>query len=375
MKVDVYCDESGNSGGNYLDSQQPVFVLAGWSINRHDRHRADRIIERFKRVHFPDKTEMKGSEILTSNHGQKIANELFAELGHVGCLPFFILAEKRYCVAGKIVEAFFDSEHNHKIHPSFSWMNGIKKDIAQIIYEVSKESIEKFAYMHKNPSILTVKEAQLTVVNELIQSGNLKLAEVIEGASEYINDVLWEEVNTQTSLPRKAMHSLNLPVFIAFIQMLEKAHHMAGYSVNLVHDETKQFQEAYPEVFNLYKNAQAAEFTLENGNTILTGFRSIKNFNMKNSSVTPMIQAADLLASFINKYATNIIRNKKMTPEMKKIEELLIGSSLISMTEDLRLSDIIGSQDFIRRILADVLEVKDTIRPHPEIQIEPFLKS
>lgn len=45
LYMDFYCDESGNSGGNYLDPQQPVFVLAGWSIGKNLRYRADKIID------------------------------------------------------------------------------------------------------------------------------------------------------------------------------------------------------------------------------------------------------------------------------------------------------------------------------------------
>lgn len=376
MKIfDVYCDESGNSGGNYLDPQQPVYVLAGWSIEKSQRFRADRIIGRYNRTYFPDKPELKGAEILTSNEGQRITNELFRELGQVGCVPFFIIAEKRYCVAGKIVEAFFDSENNEKILPVFSWMNGIKKDIAELIYNISEKSIETFAQMHKNPSIESVKEAQLTVMNELANSGNQKLADVIDGASKYIEDILWEETHTQTAMPRKAMHSLNLPTFISFIQLIEKANRAAGFKTRLFHDETKQFQEAYPEVFNLYKNAQNAEFVLENGMSIIMGFRSIKYFKMLKSVDTPMIQAADLLASFINKFATSVILNKKISPEMKKMGELIVGSSLISMelNEMLRLSDIVGSVGFVRNIFNRVMGLKFDKPITPEVNFDKFL--
>lgn len=81
---------------------------------------------------------------------------MFKELGQVGCVPLIIIAEKRYCVAGKIVEAFFDSENNEKVLPVFSWMNGIKEDIAELIYNISDQSIEKFAEMPKKPSIESV---------------------------------------------------------------------------------------------------------------------------------------------------------------------------------------------------------------------------
>lgn len=369
----VYCDESGNSGGNYLDPQQPVYVLAGWSIEKKQQSRADKIIERFKNTYYPYKEELKGAEILSSNEGQRLTNELFYELGQAGCVPFFTIAEKRYCVAGKIVEAFFDSEHNENILPVFSWMNGIKKDIAELIYNISKVSIEKFAQMHKNPSIESVKDAQLTVMNELTNSGYQKLANVIDGSSKYIEEILWEETHSQTAMPRKALHSLNLPTFISFIQLIEKANRAAGLKTSLFHDETKQFQEAYPEVFSIYKNARESELILENGMSIITGFRSINSFKMKKSVETPMIQGADLLASFINKFATNVILNKRISPEMNKIGELIAGSEIISMTEELKLSDIVGSADFVRKMFNQAMDLQLVKPSLPEVHLDRFL--
>lgn len=229
--------------------------------------------------------------------------------------------------------------------------------------------------MHKNPSIETVKQAQLSLMNELKDSGNEKLADVIDGSSKYIEDILWEETYSQIAMARKAMHSLNLPTFISFIQLVEKATRAAGYKARLFHDETKQFQEAYPEVFSLYKNAPNAEFILENGMSIIMGFRSIKYFKMLKSVETPMIQAADLLASFINKFASSIVLDKKITPEMKKMGETIVGSSLISMEmhELLQLSDIIGSVEFQRDLFNKVTGLNLNKPTIPKINIDKYL--
>ncbi|WP_440604609.1 DUF3800 domain-containing protein [Bacillus sp. GB_SG_008] len=41
MNYDIYCDESGNSGGNYLDPQQPFYILAGWFVERNLKYLAE----------------------------------------------------------------------------------------------------------------------------------------------------------------------------------------------------------------------------------------------------------------------------------------------------------------------------------------------
>lgn len=308
-KYELYCDESGNSGGNYLDKEQPVYILAGWLIEKNQRWLADSIIRGFLDKYYPDSPELKGATALKSRPGQEMAYNLMLELGKVGCVPFYNIAEKKYCVAGKMVEAYMDSEHNDYILPVFSWMNGVKKNIAQFIYDNSKGSIEKFAEAHNNPSVELLKEAHQLLIDEITENGEDKLAFVVSGASDYLPSILEEETHSLNAYPNKALHTLNLPVFVNFIQMIErfatqtqrcKSKHKIT-NLKLIHDETKQFQETYPEVFSLYKRAERTEFVLENGATIIMGFKHLNKFEMRKSVETPMIQAADLLASSIGR--------------------------------------------------------------------------
>lgn len=103
---DLYCDESGNSGGNYLDPQQPFYVLAGWLIQKDQRFKVDGIVRRYLKEYYPEKTELKGAEILKSNQGQKIANQLFHEVGKLGCVPLYIIAEKNTVSLEKLLKHF-----------------------------------------------------------------------------------------------------------------------------------------------------------------------------------------------------------------------------------------------------------------------------
>lgn len=376
MTHDFYCDESGNSGGNYLDPQQPFYVLAGWLIEKDKRFKVDNVINKYRALHFQEKSELKGSEILKSTHGQKTVNDLFHEIGQTGCVPFFIIAEKKYCISGKIVEAFLDSEHNEKILPVFSWMNGVKKSIAEIIYHDCPQSLINFAQAHNNPTIESIRIAQDTLINELNINGHFEIANAVSGSSNYLGDILWEETHSMTAMPQKAMHSLNLPTFTSFIQILEKFSRKVNiHKLRFYHDETKQFEEAYPEAFNWYRNGKEATFALENGTEIISGFSKIKTFKMINSKGNLMIQLADLLASFINLFVTRVYLDKKITIETQKFGGKLVGGMLGSINEvKLIFNDTITSTTCLAKIFNSVGLDVGTPKPITETGLHRFIR-
>lgn len=380
MNYDIYCDESGNSGGNYLDPQQPFYILAGWFVERNLKYRAENRILSFKKDYFPDKQELKGAEILKSNAGQTLGNKLLSELGDAHCIPFFVIAEKRYCLSALMVEKFLDPAHNEKVSSSFSWMNSIKQDIAQVIYNISDHSLEKFANAYKNPSIESLRDSQQTLIYELNQKGFTEIASAVDGSTKYIDLILEEETYAIDALPNKALRALNLPVFTDFIQIVERfTKNQNIKKVRMFHDETKQFREAYPEAFSWYaqKKNEQVELVLENGTTILSSLKSLQVFGMQESKGSMLIQGADILASFINLYCTRIMTNKKISPELKKLGELLLSALVVNdKFAGNGFCDLISSTDFKHQ-----LATNNGLNPKPidntyleKLKLDPHIK-
>jgi hypothetical protein len=54
----VYCDESGNSGPNYLDLPQPFYVLAGWLIPDNRVVDVNVTIDKFRNANFRQRDEL-----------------------------------------------------------------------------------------------------------------------------------------------------------------------------------------------------------------------------------------------------------------------------------------------------------------------------
>src|SRR5690242_15392813 len=98
-----YCDESGNSGANYIDVAQPFFAVGGFLIPDVKLLDAAVIVERTRARAVPQAPELKASTVLRRPTGAGIVAEIVSQLSGLPALPLFVLAEKRFCVSAKII--------------------------------------------------------------------------------------------------------------------------------------------------------------------------------------------------------------------------------------------------------------------------------
>lgn len=82
--VTVYCDESGNDGPNYLNPQQPFYVLAGWAVPDGRMVDATLAVERTRVSQVPDAAELKFKTFKKSEGKREAVISLVCELGEIG---------------------------------------------------------------------------------------------------------------------------------------------------------------------------------------------------------------------------------------------------------------------------------------------------
>jgi hypothetical protein len=70
--IDIYFDESGHTGLNFLDPQPPVFVEAGWIVPRPLAERAERLVSATSTAVGRPK-ELKGGRLMGSPQGRNAA--------------------------------------------------------------------------------------------------------------------------------------------------------------------------------------------------------------------------------------------------------------------------------------------------------------
>ncbi|MCY8341158.1 DUF3800 domain-containing protein [Bacillus licheniformis] len=374
MNFDVFCDESGNSGRNYLDSGQPFYVLSGLMVERNQSYRLKNRIIEFHQKFYPDKEELKGSNILQSNRGQKNANLLIEKISDI-TVPFFIIVEKKYLLAAKMVESFLDPEYNKGIDESFTWMNGTKKEIAEVFYYVSKKSTELFGEAYKEPSHELLNKALKELRKELKEKNYINMEKVIANAN---TEEIFDEFKIANEFyPNNALASINLTILNSFFNLVEiYSRTIKANKIRIIHDEHAKYEDSYLTMFMHYQNKKEIDqLVLQNGKKIIAHFTKLKSFKIHESEKSPIVQGADIYSSFINRVCTKISNGQRLSPEMYVFGESTLGPLLHrDSSEGNLMRDIVASKSFIQKMRCELLrdEKQSELIPE-EPNIDDFL--
>lgn len=321
----VYCDESGNDGPNYLNPQQPFYVLAGWAVPDDRIVDATLAIESTRSSQVPDAAELKFKTFKKSEGKREAVASLMCGLGQLGLTPIFMFAEKRFCIGAKIVETFLDPYYNPLIRKGFSWDAVIKKELANAFYDFLPEvTLRQFAaaYQHTKESTLT---AALTEVIEQSRGRvNPELGQLLEGSRGAMSAIVKAELSAAQSY-EKAAGTLNFPCLISYMMLLE---YLARKGVvtphRLVHDEQGPYQAGFQQVFVDHRHA-ADHWATMIGQEIPYGpIRAIKTFETQRSELQPLLQAADLLAGSVGHVCLKLWSGTKLTPAEQQLAQLTL---------------------------------------------------
>jgi hypothetical protein len=342
----VYCDESGNTGSNYLDPQQPIYVLAGWWVRSDSERKAEDIIIAHLGLASGTEKETKGSRLVRRLRGQRTILTLFRELGALGCVPVFVLAEKRYCVAAKIVETFLDPYYNSLLRQEFTADARTKQDLADILYELPEEVLRQFALAYRSLNSKGLSQSLLTICQSLSLRLHTSLADAMMGSISRIEDIVEAELASGDGVPGNAWRTLNMPVVVDFICTIEEIGRRVGVGESIVvHDETTEFQDSYDWLLKIFKNARKVDIYLPNGKLIPLGFETLKRFQIRNSAACPLIRAADALAGSLCAFAAQVSSDRPSSQGLVEIATLLLPATMVAP----QMGTLIGSRKLIKK--------------------------
>jgi hypothetical protein len=297
----IYCDESGNSGANYLDQSQPFYVLAGWAVPLNSLVDASVFVEKTRQRYFRQRKELKAGAFLRTEQGKKRAVEFIRGMGASGCFPLTVVAEKRYCVAAKIVETFLDPAFNKILRAGFTWDTRTKKELANtLMARLPSDVLDHFAEAYREPS----HEAFLACLNEILNAAkvfvNPELSACMEGSHAEIVAIS-ESEDPEGSLLGKMSQSVNAPALMSFFLLVE---HLARSGVidviKVVHDEQAVFEHDMKEMFRLHNGASDFLVNIPGSDIPYSSLKHIPVFELVSSSSCELIQASDVLAGVIN---------------------------------------------------------------------------
>ena len=313
-----FCDESGNSGPNYLDPQQPVHALAGWAVAEDHLDAAEEQVRKYRLSLGTQGRELHGTRVLRSGSGQSKTATLFRNLKTVGCAPVFVIAEKRYCVGGKIVETFMDPFYNPSLTNAFSWDVDLKRCLAGEFAKLPEEVISEFAVAYRNAEVDLLRRALLRIHNCLLLQMRFASARALLGCLSNVERIADAERPTSEEVP--GMRSLNLPVFVLFLQIADGIGEYYGHDQGyVIHDDTKEFESAFRWIFDTLSDTPVFHQSFLSGEIVKYGFDCIRDFTTTSSHESLMIQAADRLAAFIRLYSVQILTNGTVSSGLASI--------------------------------------------------------
>lgn len=132
MVAVLFCDESGNTGPDWANADQPIFVHGGWLVPDdagislfHDG------IARLKHDYNLKSLELKTSRILKRQNSSAILRDFFRLGMDLAAIPLFLAADKAYLLGAKVVETYFDPQYNASLPMAFISNTGRKKSIVE----------------------------------------------------------------------------------------------------------------------------------------------------------------------------------------------------------------------------------------------------
>lgn len=354
----IYCDESGNDGPNYLNDQSPFYVLAGWVVPENAIVNAAVEMESLRKAHCRDAPELK---FKTFRGKPWAVSASMCRLGQIGLVPMYLVAEKRYCVAGKIVETFLDPYYNLALRTPFTGDIITKQELANTLYErLSDATLRRFAEAYRAPTHLDMEQALDEVSRECRHCVNSEIAELLEGSRANLAEIAEAEIEAVKSWG-KGMKTLNLPCLISFLMLVEElGRRQCIRPKKIVHDEQGPYQEDYRRAFDQLKTTERDDRVLINGMRVPYGaIRAIDDFEIQRSVDQPMLQAADLLAGSIAHLSASLLQGKTLHPQEVELGGLIFPALML---DGIALATPVCSDRMLEKIGAAIWQAYPEVR-------------
>ena len=246
----MYCDESGNTGTNHLDDDQPYYVLAGWIIAEEDLTAARDTARAALRPSQANQRELKGTDLMKTVSGRARVAALAEGLGAVGALPYFHANYKRFSLAGRFVDYFLDPHDNPNVWPEWFGSRDIRRGFADGIAALPLNVLQAIQEALRGATVEDAEKCVVAVRDALRVVGNESLAQKVDGivgrTASAIAGVIAKDV------------SPNFSSFVTALQSLGVQARAKGFGLRFVHDETSSFEATFVESYETLSHLDPA---------------------------------------------------------------------------------------------------------------------
>ncbi|MEW6198857.1 MAG: DUF3800 domain-containing protein [Planctomycetota bacterium] len=358
----IYCDEAGNSGPNYVDPAQPFYVLAAWAVPYRAIPEAAAQVELHRQRYSAQVPELKSASLLRSERNKLGLVSLLDTLIRLRCIPFFVVAEKRFCIAGKIVETFLDPRDNPKVSEGFIPDTKTKQEFANTLYDkLTDDELNTFANAYRAPSPVALEAALDVVVAAVRSRVNAELAELLEGCRPQIEEIA--RIEAEETLIGKFGDTLNHPALAAIFVAVELAARAGLFRpLKFVHDESHAYQDGFKRLFAVLREPGSVKTAYPYGLMLEAPIRHLTEFETTQSKSNSLIQAADVLAGSIRHWAEIAIAGQRASPADVQLALRTVPSLL---SDDPRTGSFVGSDKVLSSLCRHFLvpDIKAKLGP------------
>lgn len=307
----AYVDETGNTGANIFDPDQPIFMTAALitKINFDLVHKKDitRIAKKIgeKELH---------ANVVGIERIDDVAEDLLALFKRCDARFFVSRIEKRYLAAAKFVDTLFDSFENkavpwhvYNMRPMrlllvFKVASILTEDTAKKFWNSILEKREQNAY---KIFLASLQELKANINDLPDQRSRQLITDAIAWATENPENIY---IHTNSKAARLG-HLPNLAVFPNLLDGIEQRSKLWKRKVvEIVHDRQSQFQGTLKDWHELYKNAAPDVITWTLNEKYVLRRVEGSNFRISSAQESAGIQAIDTILWLFKR----VIENKEL---------------------------------------------------------------
>lgn len=295
----LFLDESGNSGSDIYDVNQPILTYGGvWLDEANEQHFRGYLGGLRKQHRLQGTGELKGKTLLKTDVGRAAISTLLREL-HARKVPLSLLAvHKPFMAAGVLVDDCTDHVYNPAFSERWTWDNElIEPLVAKILDATSDEQLIKAWRARSGDDKEAFKAEYGSLLFALSLHRDAQLADLATKMRRADLDDLWE-CSTSSREQRGGGYSPNASAFGSLMQCCEdQAEKIGAHSVAIVHDDQSQYQEVFTRWWAASRAAKPFRFCYPSGNEMKLPLERLTSLTFSDSTVEVGIQLADITAS------------------------------------------------------------------------------
>lgn len=330
--LNLYFDESGNTGTNYLDERQPYFIYGGWLV---EKDRECEICKGIKNIFQNSKAkELKAKKGIKYKQIKELLNMMF----EMGAIPVFGVADKKYMIAAKVIETFFDHIYNPNVNGYLTYKTELKKALADSVSQNENLLREFSKIIHDGSIELGAMRNIKDILSNHFKEHNLSdVQKSIEELSDpNLQEMIKEFESVSKNGTEKRWLTLVEPILFERLLNVDMYARIVGEKVNLYVDELWGYQNVFEAIGNIL-----------NRKSII---KNVKFVEQCKSEENLLIQAADLLCGFVN---STLIEKQALNKDelVNEIWDDFIMYDFIFSEYGIKIWDYFAHSDFAYEIL------------------------